>query len=215
EAAPLVALGAEVERHRAREVVSQAAGALFALLRSGGWRARAAERVLSGRFEGAELSGSADLVLEKAGRAGVLDLKLSNARRFQEKLEGGQALQVALYAELAREGGPLPPTGYFIVSRGELLTVDPGAFPGARELAGPSMAETLAAAADALRFWRDVLARGVVASRHEDLVDASARAAREAAGRPAPSAGPGAIEPSCRFCDYGALCGVTLREVAR
>jgi ATP-dependent helicase/nuclease subunit B len=215
EAAPLVARGAEVERHRAREIVSQAAGALFALLQAGGWRARAAEDALSGRFEGAELSGSADLVLEKEGRTGILDLKLSNPRFFREKLENGEALQVALYAELSRRGAELPPTGYFIVSRGELLTVDGGAFPGAREVSGPSMDDTLHAARDALRFWRDVLARGVVASRHEDVAEASALEAADAAGRPAPSAGPGAIDPPCRFCEYGAVCRVSLREVVR
>jgi hypothetical protein len=77
------------------------------------------------------------------------------------------------------------------------------------------MADTLEAARDALRFWRAVLARGVVASRHEDLVEASALEAGDAAGRPAPSKGPGAIDPPCRFCEYGALCGVELREVVR
>jgi len=215
EAAPLVARGAEVERHRAREVVSEAARSLFALLQAGGWSARAVEEDLSGRFEGADLAGSADLVLEKGGRKAVLDLKLSNPRRFREKLESGEALQVALYAEMARGSGALPPTGYFIINRGEFLTVDRGAFPGARELAGPSMEETLAAARDALRFWRTVLARGVVASRHEDQRDQAALGAGEAAGRPAPSSGPGAIDPPCRFCEYGSLCSVVLREVAR
>ncbi len=215
EAAPLVARGAEVERHRAREVVSEAARSLFALLQAGGWSARAVEEDLSGRFEGADLAGSADLILEKGGRQAVLDLKLSNPRRFREKLESGEALQVALYAEMARGSGALPPTGYFIINRGEFLTVDRGAFPGARELAGPSMEETLAAARDALRFWRTVLARGVVASRHEDQRDQAALGAGEAAGRPAPSSGPGAIDPPCRFCEYGSLCSVVLREVAR
>jgi hypothetical protein len=215
EAAPLVARGAEVERHRAREVVSEAARSLFALLQEGGWRPSAVEDRLAGRFEGADLSGSADLVVEKQGRTGVLDLKLGSQRYFREKLENGEALQVALYAEMARSGGSLPPTGYFMINRGELLTVDRGAFPGARELAGPSMADTLAAARDALRFWRAALARGVVASRHEDQRDAAMQEAGEAAGRAAPSAGPGAIDPPCRFCEYDTLCGVALREVAR
>jgi hypothetical protein len=215
EAAPLVARGAEVERHRAREVVAEAARSLFALLQAGGWSARAAEDELAGRFEGAHLSGSADLVLEKGGRPAVLDLKLGSPRYFREKLERGEALQVALYSELARGGGALPPTGYFMIGRGELLTVDRGAFPGARELAGPSMDDTVAAAREALKFWRAALARGVVASRHEDQRDAAMAEAAEAAGRPAPSSGPGAIDPPCRFCEHDTVCGVALREVAR
>ncbi len=215
EAAPLVARGAEVERHRAREVVSEAARSLFALLQGGGWSVRAAEHELAGRFEGAQLSGSADLVLEKRGRPAVLDLKLGSQKYFREKLENGEALQVALYSEMARGGGALPPTGYFMINRGELLTVDPGAFPGARVLAGPSMEDTVSAAREALQFWRAALARGVVASRHEDQHDVAMLEAGEAAGRSAPSAGPGAIDPPCRFCEYGTLCGVVLREVAR
>jgi ATP-dependent helicase/nuclease subunit B len=214
EAAPLVARGAEVERHRARELVAEAARALFGLLQAGGWRVRGAEQRLEGRFEGADLAGSADLVLEKGEAAAVLDLKLGNPRRFREKLEEGQALQVALYADLARGGGPVPPTGYFVIGQGELYTVDRGAFPGAREVEGPSMEETLREAADALRFWRAVFARGLVASRREDLREVAELGAGEAAGCAAPTRGPGAIEPPCRFCDYGALCGVTLREEA-
>jgi ATP-dependent helicase/nuclease subunit B len=215
EAAPLVARGAEVERHRAREVVTEAARSLVALLQAGGWSARAVEQDLAGRYEAAELSGSADLVLEKRGSAAVLDLKLANPKRYREKLEKGEALQVALYAHMVRSGGSLPPTGYFMINRGEILTVDRGAFPGARELSGPSMEETLTAARDALRFWRAVLARGFVISRHKDLRDEALLAAGEAAGAPAPARGPGAMDPPCGYCGYDALCGVVLREVAR
>jgi ATP-dependent helicase/nuclease subunit B len=216
EAAPLVVRGAEVERHRARQVVSDAARSLVELLQAGGWTPVAAEAELAGRFEGADLAGKADLLLERAGGKGVLDLKLARSSRyFVEKLEQGQALQVALYAELAREGGRLPATGYFLLNRGEVLTADRGGFPGARELAGPSMQETLAAAGEAIRFWRSVLARGLVSSRHEDQRVGALLEAGEAAGRAAPSSGPGDIDPPCRFCDFDALCGVTLREVVR
>ena len=77
------------------------------------------------------------------------------------------------------------------------------------------MEDTLVAARDALRFWRAVLARGVVASKHKDQRERSGLEAGEAAGRVAPSSGPGAMDPPCRFCEYGILCGITLREVAR
>lgn len=215
EAAPLVARGAEVERHRAREVVVNAARALFALLRDGGWRPRQAEGELEGRIDGTPLAGSADLLLEKAGRPGVVDLKLANPKRFRAKLEKGEALQIALYADMARGGGALPPAGYFMINRGELLTVDGAAFPGAREVDGPPLADTVREAQDALAFWRTVLARGTVPSRHEDRMDAALLEAGEAAGRPAPSGGPAGMDPPCRFCEHGTVCGVTLREVAR
>jgi ATP-dependent helicase/nuclease subunit B len=215
EAAPLVARGAEVERHRAREVVCEAARALFALLQAGGWRVRAVEEPLAGRFEGADLAGSADLVLEKGGAPAIVDLKLAKPKYFREKLENGQGLQVALYADMARTNGTVPPTGYFLIGQGELYTVDRGAFPGARELDGPSMQETLAAAREALRFWRKALSAGVVASRHKELREGAELEAGEATGATAPSTGPGGIDPPCRFCEYDAICGVELREVAR
>ena len=234
EAAPLVARGAEVERHRAREVVCEAARALFGLLKAGGWRVRATEEELAGRFEGAELKGSADLVVEKDGHPAILDLKLARPKYFREKLQNGEGLQIALYSELTRLGasrrapagdkpppytrggnGALPPAGYFLIGQGELYTVDQGAFPGARELDGPSMQETLDGAREALRFWRKALAAGVVASRREELRDDAELEAGEAAGAAAPSSGPGGIDPPCRFCEYDAICRVELREVAR
>ena len=144
-----------------------------------------------------------------------MDLKLARPRYYREKLEQGEGLQVALYADLARTGGGVPPTGYFLIGQGELYTVDRGAFPGARELDGPSMQETLAAAREALRFWRGALGAGVVASRQEALREDAELAAGEAAGGTAPSTGPGGIDPPCRFCEYDAVCGVELREVAR
>lgn len=215
EAAPLVARGAEVERHRARAVVAEAARSLVALLQAGGWSARAVEDDLAGNFEGAQVTGSADLILEKGGRPAVLDLKLANPKRFREKLENGEALQVALYADMKRAAGALPPTGYFMINRGELLTVDRDAFPGARELVGPSMEETLVAARDALRFWRKVFARGLVVSRHKEQRERALLEAGEAAGVPAPASGPGAMDPPCKYCEYDTLCGIMLREVAR
>jgi hypothetical protein len=215
EAAPLVARGAEVERHRAREVVCEAARSLFGLLKDGGWRVRATEEELAGMFEGAELKGSADLVVEKGGQPAILDLKLAKPRYFREKLENGEGLQIALYSDLTRANGPLPPAGYFLIGQGELYTVDQGAFPGAHELDGPSMQETLDGARDALRFWRKALAAGVVASRREELREDAELEAGEAAGAAAPSSGPGGIDPPCRFCEYDAICRVELREVAR
>lgn len=215
EAAPLVARGAEVARHRARAVVVDATRALFALLHQGGWRPRAAEQELAGTLDGTALNGSADLVIEKDGRPAILDLKLANPAYFRKKLEEGEALQLALYAAMARRGRELPPTGYFVIDRGELLTLDGGAFPGGRQISGPPLEETLHAAEEALRFWREALGRGAVASKHEDLSEQALLDAGEIAGRPAPGDGPGAIAPPCRFCEFTTLCGIALCEVTR
>ena len=77
------------------------------------------------------------------------------------------------------------------------------------------MQETLDGAREAFRFWRAALRRGVVASRREDLREASELEAGEAAGRPPPASGPGAMDAPCLYCEYDAVCAVELREVAR
>ena len=215
EAAPLVARAAIVEQRRARTLVCSAARALFRLVQAGGWRVRGAEEPLAGRFEGVDLTGSADLVLEQNGHAAVLDLKLTWAKFFREKLERGEALQLALYADMLRSGATVPATAYFLMDRGELLTVDHGVFRCARELIGPTTHDTLEAARDALHFWCRVFERGIVPSRREELREVAGVEAGAAAGGPAPSHGPGAMEPPCRFCEYDALCSIELLEVAQ
>ena len=187
EAAPLVARGAEVERHRAREVVREAARALFALLQAGGWRVRATEEALAGRFEGADLAGSATSSSRRTADPRCSTSSSRASAPSARSSRAGRRCRSRSTRSWRADGGPLPPTGYFVIDHGELLTVDRGAFPGARELAGASMEETLAGARDALGFWRIVLGRGLVASRHEELREAAELEAGEAAGRPAPS----------------------------
>ena len=54
-----------------------------------------------------------------------MDLKLSGLRYRQEELEDGHALQIALYASLlGKRGKKLPPTGFFILEDGQLLTTE-------------------------------------------------------------------------------------------
>ena len=55
-----------------------------------------------------------------------------------------------------------PPSGYFILEYGQLLTADPTAFPGATVVSGPSADETLAGAEKCFDYWKEVLAHGVL-----------------------------------------------------
>jgi ATP-dependent helicase/nuclease subunit B len=205
EAATLVRRGAEVELERARTLVGNAAVSLLAFLRATGWSPVDAEREVKGTFGGLPATGYVDLVVEKGGKEALVDLKLSGLKYRQEELESGHALQIALYASLLRrKGKPLPPSGFFILDDGQLLTTDPGAFPGAIVVDGPGPAATLEGADTGFRFWRSVMAKGILPVLHEDLAWEGPVTA--AVGTPPEDGSPARPPAPCRFCDYRSLC---------
>jgi CRISPR/Cas system-associated exonuclease Cas4 (RecB family) len=205
EAARLVRRGGEVELDRARTLVATAAASLLDFLKRSGWRPVDAEREVTGRFAGLPAQGFVDLVVERDGVEAIVDLKLSGLRYRQEELEEGHALQIALYASLLAKGGKtLPPTGFFVLQDGQLLTVDGKAFPGATVVDGPGARETLAGSEEGFRYWQKVFAAGLLPSMQEGLDWEAAVAA--AAGPPPAEDSLARRPPPCRFCDYQALC---------
>ncbi len=211
EAAPLVRRGREAELDRARTLVAGAAAALVRHLQAGGWRVKAAEHPVSGRFAGHAAAGYVDLVLEKEGTEALLDLKLSGGRRRREELEKGRALQLALYASMLRSSGRShPPAGYLVLDDGQLLTVNPGAFPGATVIEGLSAHETLKGAEEGFAYWKKVLSKGLLPIPSEDLAWEDEVVA--AAGDLPDGDGPARREPACLFCRFGALCHASIGE---
>lgn len=205
EAAPLVRRGSEVELDRARTLVVDAAGALLQFLKKSGWKPVDAEREVNGTFAGLPAFGYIDLVVEKDGVEAVLDLKLSGLRYRQEELAAGHALQTALYASLIRKGGKgVPPSGFFILSDGQLLTTEPQAFPGATVVEGPGSQATLKGSEEGFRYWQKVMAKGVLPVLHEQLDWAPVVTA--AAGPPPDEDSLARRDPPCRYCDYVAIC---------
>ena len=205
EAAPLVRRGAEVELDRARTLVANAAASLLEVLTKSGWRAVDAERAVTGSFAGLPAAGYVDLVLEKSGAQAVIDLKLSGLEYRRDELEAGLALQTALYASMLRSGGgDLPPSGFFVLEDGQLLTVERQAFPGATVVDGPTAQETLAASEQGFRYWQNVLATGLLPVLLENL---AWQAPVTAVAGPVPDEGtPARRPPPCRFCGYSAVC---------
>ncbi|MEI6226633.1 MAG: PD-(D/E)XK nuclease family protein, partial [Deltaproteobacteria bacterium] len=205
EAAPLVRRGREVELDRARTLVANAAGALVDFLRTSGWLPVDAEREVEGTFAGQPAHGYVDLVVEKNGVEALVDLKLSGLRYRQEELEEGRGLQLALYASMLKKGGKgLPPSGFFILEDGQLITTEPQAFPGATVVEGPGPKATLEGSAEGFLFWRKVLAAGVLPVLHEDLSWEGPVTA--AGGTPPDEDSLARREPPCRYCDYQAIC---------
>ena len=205
EAAPLVRRGGEVERDRARTLVASAAVSLLELLQKSGWKPVDAERAVTGTFAGLPASGYVDLVVEKKGVEALIDLKLSGLDYRQAELESGHGLQTALYASMLKKGGAaMPPSGFFILEDGRLLTTEPQAFAGATVVEGPGSQATLDGSAEGFKYWKKVLAKGVLPVLSEELDWQPAVTA--AAGPPPEEDSLAYRPPPCRFCDYQALC---------
>jgi hypothetical protein len=205
EAAQFVRRGGEVELDRARTVVSTAAASLLELLKRSGWKPVDAEREVEGTFAGLPASGYVDLVVEKDGVEAIVDLKLSGLRYRQEELEAGQALQIALYASLlGKRGKKLPPTGFFVLEDGQLLTTDANAFPGATVVEGPGTDATLKGSEEGFRYWQKVLATGLVPSMQEGI--GWQAAVTGVAGPPPEDDSLARRPPPCRYCDFKPLC---------
>ena len=93
----------------------------------------APEMSLNGVFRGGELSGFADLVMNlKDGSRAVIDMKWSGSKKYPEKLQQNRHLQLAIYAELLRQGsGDWPVVAYYILDRARFFTPNDHAFPDA------------------------------------------------------------------------------------
>ena len=77
------------------------------------------EILLSGHFIGGELTGYADLVMQKAGGSqAIIDMKWSGVKKFPAKLKENRHLQLAVYAELLRQKtGDWPTVAYYILDQ--------------------------------------------------------------------------------------------------
>lgn len=114
------------------------------------------EQVLSGKFEGGELSGSADLVMQNGrGERGIVDMKWSGIKKFPEKLKENRHLQLAIYAELLRqENGQWPSVAYYILDRARFFSPDNRFFPGAEVVPSASGENTAQLWQRFLATWR-------------------------------------------------------------
>ena len=114
-----------------------------------------AEHKLSGHFAGGSLAGQSDLVLSKAnGDQAIVDLKWAGSRH-RDHLANNRHLQLAIYAELSRQGtGRWPAVAYFILSRATLLCRDDGWFPGVTPVADQTGENTAQLWLRFLKTWQ-------------------------------------------------------------
>jgi hypothetical protein len=126
--------GADLAHFRTR--LLRAVRTLRTHVRQAGVVAVVPEQSLEGSFEGGELAGFADLVMQRgAGAPAIVDMKWSGGKKFPEKLRRNRHLQLAIYAELFRQQtGQWPSVAYYLLDRARLLAPDDRGFPDAETI---------------------------------------------------------------------------------
>lgn len=195
---------AAAERTRVRMKLRRAAVALTRQLLAGRHRVSAVEmeRQTPVAELGLTVKGRLDAVIDNG--AAVIDLKRGSLKTYEDQLNQGTAFQLAVYGHLLRDGptAPFPVAAYFIMRDQVMLTTEPTAFPEARYVDGPGLAETWAGLIEAVQKRRTELRAGQIASpgnsgelprsgwEEDQLV----------------------LEPACRFCDLAYACGHDLEK---
>ena len=203
---PLLLPGRRLDWEDVRRNTIASAVALSGILDRCGLEVMATERDLECSLDGrTDLKGKVDVELtDDEGRPSVVELKWSDRDRYRrEEIAEGRPVQLAAYGRLLKgdgEGG-FPPAAYFMIKQRRLLAVDADPFPAESRVEGPDL-ETVWDAVVRVRerTLADMAAGRVVAAGVEADGSESQDTAPDAAV-------PIVIEPPCRFCEFGRLCG--------
>ena len=183
----------QADRASIRRVVVAAARLIAELLAETGATIRGTELELTGAIGTATVTGRPDLVLANPDH--VLDLKWG-ASASRSRLVAGAAIQLAIYAELARIT-TLPGAAYLIVRDQRLLAARGPELPFATMNAPHSVGDMLEATRRAIHDRvRELATQQLVAPGAVD--DVSASRLEDGVLR---------IAPPCAHCDLGGVCG--------
>ncbi|AMM31979.1 hypothetical protein SA2016_1299 [Sinomonas atrocyanea] len=226
-ASELLLPGQKARRLTVVDAVTVAAREFFRGLEKGGVALQEVEKPISKDLqlvtpEGVltvPVRGSADAVgIDEQGRTVVVDLKWYNsAKHLRQKIKEGTALQLALYQWALHEGEAPPddPTAYFLLKQHAFASAH-GHF-GAAIPRDEDPAQLWGRAVRSAEFTvEQVLAGRVTATKpvEDAFAAAQAEAAAAEGGEPTTvkdaetAVGRLYVEPGCRFCHFGALCGL-------
>lgn len=201
-AAPLLLSGQTLERERARTSIAAAARTLATLITGAGLTVQACEErrdiVMP---DGTKLGGIIDMLLVDAqGRPIIFDLKWSSRDTYHHAaIAEGRPIQLAVYSRLMAGQQTAVPAGYFMIKQRNLLFTAAAPFPVGTHVPGSNDLHTVWHNTwESRRRALDRLRSGVVHAT--GVPDADGKG-------PADPTDPLILEPSCRFCDYGRLCG--------
>lgn len=133
EGAVLLMYGREPDRVAFVSKLKFAAWSLINHICENGWRVVETERELKGRFpfddeHSPEVTGIADLVLERPGELAVVDIKWRGSGWRESVIRNEEDLQLVLYSRLASMGTDWAHTAYFVVENGKMLARNTKAF---------------------------------------------------------------------------------------
>jgi hypothetical protein len=184
----------QAERATVRRAVVESARAVASIVARTGAKIRGVELMLEGTFGPTAMSSRADLVLADPDH--VIDFKWGTSTN-RETLRAGAAIQLAVYADLARTGATLPGAAYLILGTQRLLATRGTELAGASVLTPYSAEDILHAARAAL----DTRVRELTAGH---LV---APSAIEDAPKSQLASGVLRLAPSCGYCELEGMCG--------
>lgn len=184
----------QAERAAVRRAIVESTRVIAEHIAHAGATIRGVEVMLEGTIGPAALASRADLLLAEPDH--VIDFKWGGARHHDE-LRAGAAVQLALYAELARTGPDLPGVAY-LLARPRRLAAARGT-----ALSGASVSTTYTAE-DMLRATQAALEHRLRELSGGELVAPGARA-----DAPASQLAEGMLRvaPACAYCELDGLCG--------
>ncbi len=202
-ATPFLMLGRVRDREEVRRHTVDAAVEIFKFMRDAGLTVVSAEQKHERKLdEETNLIGIIDLHLRTAADVPiVVDLKWANSDRYRrEEIVEGRPVQLATYSHLLEEdaGGVQPPAAYFMLKQQRLLATASAPFPVQSHIPGTNLGSV----------WRAVVAARTTELKRIGQGEITA-AGVEAEEVPLDASDPDTmtLEPPCRFCRYGHLCG--------
>ncbi|WP_175637473.1 RecB family exonuclease [Sinomonas mesophila] len=219
-ASELLLPGQKARRLTVVAAITEAARVFFSRLQSGGVALQEMEKPILRELQlvtqdgvlAIPVSGSADAVgIDSEGHTVVVDLKWSSGGgHLREKVRKGTALQLALYQWAIGEGeAPADhPTAYYLLKQHDFSSAHPHFGPRTPRAWGPDelwqravrsaehiVAQVLAGRVTAAKPYADALEEqgGDGPATFEEIETAVGRLY---------------VEPGCRFCRFGALCGL-------
>lgn len=216
-AAPLLMPGQSLERQRLKKAVKDGAAHLAEMIAQAGFTGVICETEQRGMLEGLELVGRPDMVLKhEASNDFVLDVKWSRrTTRRRQELSEGTAIQLAIYSWLCNLESRRPTAGgYYMLSQKQLLASAVEPFPSHSHISGPQLEKTFRDVVSTCQQHLHHLKNGIVYAAGIEPIpvgfsEAIERVTEEDEQIP-PAKIPGitlVLEPPCKICDYGRICG--------
>jgi len=134
EGAVLLMYGREPERVSFLRKIKRAAWTLVDLVKQNGWKIAGVELPLHGYFDGLEIRGRLDLLLQRGEEKAVVDLKWRGKTYRRQLMEQDRELQLVLYSRLATGNAQWAHTAYFIQHDAQLLARNTEAFAQAQAI---------------------------------------------------------------------------------